>query len=104
MEQLNSPIVYKVIAFFGVLLVFLPSIIVVSLPYNHKNKDDFTKQVFIPSIIGLFFVMFAYYFLLKEITDELFFQVLIGITVIFSIGINSGVIFMSMLRMRWAAD
>ena len=101
MDRLN---LYNLIAFCGVLLVFLPSIIVRGLPYHRKNKDDFTKQVFIPSIIGLIFVMVAYYFLLKEITDEIFFQVLIGITVIFSIGINSGVIFMSMLRMRWAAD
>ena len=89
--------------FVGVILVFLPPVIVRASGKTLK-KDDFLKQIFIPCIIGLILVMISSYMLLMNNTDEIFFQVLVGVTVILSIGLNSGVIFMSMLRMRWAAD
>jgi hypothetical protein len=93
-------------SFVGIILVCLPSFIVSVLSDKDKilKKDDFLKQIFIPSFIGLIFLMISSYMLLKDVTDELFFQLLIGVTVILSVGINSIVIFLSMLRMRWAAD
>ena len=108
MEHLKNPIIllFSIMSVVGVILVCLPSFIVSGLSEKEKilNKDDFLKQIFIPSFIGLIFLMISYYMLLKDVTDELFFQILIGVTVILSVGINFGVIFMSMLRMRWAAD
>ena len=106
LEPRNNPIIYRIMSFAGIILVCLPSFIVSGLSDKEKvlKKDDFLKQIFIPSFIGLIFLMISSYMLLKDVTDELFFQILIGVTVILSVGINFIVIFLSMLRMRWAAD
>ena len=88
---------------FGIILVFLPPVII-RAKNDILNKDNFLKQIYIPSLIGLILLMISSYMLLIDETDEIFFQILIGVTAIFSIALNFGVIFMSMLRMRWAAD
>jgi len=103
MDQLNNPMIYKIMSVFGFIGVLVPPAVVRGMNQLLK-KDDFLKQVFIPTIVGLILLGISYYMLLKEVTDEIFFQILIGVTVILSVGINLGVIFMSMLRMRWAAD
>jgi len=95
--------IYKIMSVFGFIGVLVPPAVVRGMNQLLK-KDDFLKQVFIPTIVGLILLGISYYMLLKEVTDEIFFQILIGVTVILSVGINLGVIFMSMLRMRWAAD
>ena len=112
MEQLTKEMkefIYKGIAVAGLILVLLPPLIVRFMKdekgnYIKLNKQDFVTQIFIACLLGLLCIMFTSYMLLKDETDELFFQILVGVTAITSISINFGVIFMSMLRMRWAAD
>jgi len=96
-------VLYIIMSVFGLIGVLVPPVII-RAKNDILKKDEFLKQIFIPSFIGLIFLMISYYMLLKDVTDELFFQILIGVTVILSVGINFGVIFMSMLRIRWAAD
>ena len=103
MEQLTKQNFYNGIAITGLMLVLVPPLIVRGQS-KKLNKEDFVKQIFIFCLVGLLCIMFTSYMLLKDETDELFFQILFGVTAITSISINFGVIFMSMLRMRWAAD
>jgi hypothetical protein len=95
--------IYYVLLAFGILLVLTPPII----PLAQKqllSAKDFTFQVYVPVNIGLLFLIVAFYGILKDMTNERLWEVLIAFSACGSIFISLIAAFHSTILLRWRAD
>jgi len=95
--------IYYVLLAFGMILVLTPPII----PLAQKQllgAKDFTFQVYVPVNIGILFLIVAFYGILKDMTNERLWEVLIAFSACGSIFISLIAAFHSTILLRWRAD
>jgi len=94
---------YYVLLALGIILVLTPPII----PLAKKqllNANDFTFQVYVPVNIGILFLVIAFYGVLKDVTNERLWEVLITFSAGGAIFISLLAAFHSTILLRWRAD
>jgi hypothetical protein len=100
---MNLTAIYYVLMVFGITLVLTPPII--PLARNHLlNAKEYTFQVYIPVNIGLLFLILAFYGILKDMTNERLWEVLIAFSASGSVFISLVAAFHSVILLRWRAD
>jgi hypothetical protein len=100
---MDITILYYVLLGIGFLLLIVPP----AIPSASKQKlggTEYALQVFLPTTIGLAVFLLAYWGLYKDVYDEQFYQILIGITAAGAIALSLGAGFQSLTRMRWMSD